>query len=251
MLSLGDLGPPCALPLTRLQVSHLSSEWDNVALRKRAWSDINVLVQRFRVASSEGNTESSCLTWHHLLLAIGNFKRSAGNVFPHALPGTPTTPATVRFNEFAFPSAVDGQSIRVTCEESSTWMSLTNEPGVGVPTATTVLAAVWPTRHAIIDIRDTRAAIGLMAPVWWTAAGLDRAKLPSRTSHLAYWKLYADWLRDVVLLTASAVSLAPVDVERALYILDDLVMKELPKGWVKNGAWFQYRVKAESALGKI
>ena len=93
--------------------------------------------------------------------------------------------------------------------------------GLHVATATTVLSALWPEDHVIIDIRDLRATIGLnLAEVvdqGWVDPDSQRAVRPS-------WPRY-QWLRQKVLsrveeLRAAGAEVDPVDVERALYTLD-------------------------------
>ena len=135
----------------------------------------------------------------------------------------------------------------VTCEDQDTWSHLTEIPGLGVPTATAVLAALWPDKHMIIDLRDTRAALGLGAGTLWNVDGLENAELPDRRTG-PYWDLYGNWLRPKVLATATAISGRPRDVEKALYQLDRHVRSRLPKhGWT----WSDYRNEAQTQLSRL
>ena len=116
-------------------------------------------------------------------------------------------------------------------DNKHTWPNLTHIQGLGVPTATTLLAACWPDSHAIIDRRDMTATIGLNAGTFWSTDGLEHAHLPRRNSTISYWQLYSDWFRDTILLTAHKSATRPVQVERALYCLHDLARDALPEDW--------------------
>lgn len=65
--------------LGRREVEHLSEAWGN----DRLWRDVLALADRFW--ESEGDLRLD--SWHHLLLAVGNFKRQA-RVEPPTLPRT-------------------------------------------------------------------------------------------------------------------------------------------------------------------
>ena len=135
----------------------------------------------------------------------------------------------------------------VTCEDQDTWSHLTEIPGLGVPTATAVLAALWPDKHMIIDLRDTRRRSGSeQAP----SGTLTASKTPNSPTveRAPYWDLYGNWLRPKVLATATAISGRPRDVEKALYQLDRHVRSRLPKhGWT----WSDYRNEAQTQLSRL
>lgn len=143
---------PGVLPLAGAQVTRLAASWVSAGHWRQAWPDIEILAQRFLEGNPDENGMAT-LAWHHLLLAVGNFKRRGGLIVPARL-GNPGTVGTCP-DEVAIPGAT-GKPVRFACEESATWPRLTETPGLGVPTATTVQSALWPSRHVIIDIRDTR-----------------------------------------------------------------------------------------------
>jgi hypothetical protein len=201
----------------------------------QTWSDISWLAQDFlgRTLTKSGQATAA---WHHLLLVVGNFKRSAGLISPAELPETR--------DDFEPPAhfEVPGLSGAIaTRDVADSWRALTQVPGLGVPTATTLLSALWPGYHIIIDIRDGRAAVGISAGAGWNTEDLDSSDLSPREPDEAYWKLY-EWFRPLVVTTAGK-SVTPAAVERALYILDT---KSLPKG--REWTWSQYREHAKKAL---
>lgn len=215
------------LPLGPRAITTLSEEWGGEdALR--SWSDIEWVAQQFMRQSSGGSVDAT-VAWHHLVVAVGNFKRSTGRNHPAHLP--PPDQKLQVPDHFTIP----GHSLDVHIDDVQTWRYLTKAiRGFDVPTATTLLSAVWPGQHVIIDRRDTVAAVGLTTSVW-DSKGYEDAKLPSRKPYDAYWELY-EWLRPTI--QATAVGVAPVDVERALYVLDIKARKALPPK--RNWRWSQY-----------
>lgn len=230
---ISHLDDPVRLPLEAASIDKLSGEWGHGSWRA-AWSDIEFLADRFLRVEREGSAERD-LAWHHLLMAVGNFKRSAGTIFPFGAQrrlGDLERLDTSR--EFAIP-ALD---TTVTCDDERTWPALTKIAGLAVPTATTLLSALWPMDHAIIDRRDIGAAISLAAGDRLRANGLDDARRPD-----IGWPLYR-WFRKTVTLTASGTGRTPVAVERSLYVLDQSVRRKLSKGW----AWSDYNAMALACI---
>jgi hypothetical protein len=205
------------LPLSQKQVSVLSKDWGGRDA-ERSWSDIEWVAQQFMRQSSSDPVDAA-VAWHHLVVAVGNFKRSTGRNYPvHLpLPDLEFQPS----DHFTIP----GYGLDVDVSGAKTWGHLTKAiHGFDVPTATTLLSAVWPGRHVIIDRRDIVAAVGLTTTAW-DSRGYEDAKLPPRKPYYAYWDLY-EWLLPVI--RATAVGVSPVEVERALYVLDIKVRKLLP-----------------------
>lgn len=227
---------PGVLPLAGVQVTRLATSWVSAGHWRQAWSDIEILAQRFLEGDPDENGMAT-LAWHHLLLAVGNFKRRGGLIVPARLR-SPRAVGTCP-DEITIPGAA-GELARLACEESATWPRLTETPGLGVPTATTVLSALWPSRHVIIDTRDTRAALGLGAGTLWDVEGLDDAEFPDISTDDRYWALYREWFRPTILATAG--SGRPLDVEKALFHLDELTMPGLPGG--RQWTWSAYRDEA-------
>jgi hypothetical protein len=133
-----------------------------------------------------------------------------------------------------------GEPVRLAREEPATCPRLAESPGLGVPTATTVLSALWPSRHVIIHAGDTRAVLGLGAGTLWDVEGLDDAEFPGISTGDRYWALYQEWFRPTILATAGAGR--PLDVEKALFHLDELTMPGLPAD--RQWTWSAYRDEA-------
>jgi hypothetical protein len=227
---------PGLLPLTDVQVTGLTRDWGSAGHWRQAWSDIAILAQRF-LECGAGDRMTATWAWHHLLMAAGNFKRQGGLIVPSPLTspiGNGNCP-----DRILIPGSA-GEQAALCCEEPVTWHRLTDIPGLGVPTATTVLAALWPQRHMIIDVRDTRAALGLGAGVLWDVEGLEDAEFPDTHDHDGYWELYQKWFRPTILETAATSE--PLGVERALFHLDELVLPGLPKD--RQWTWSGYRNEA-------
>jgi len=56
-----------------------------------------------------------------------------------------------------------------------------------VPTATTLLSALFPGSHVIIDTRATRAAIGVGTGARWDVTGLNDHELPDVSNCQDLW----------------------------------------------------------------
>lgn len=177
--------------------------------------------------------------WHHLLLAVANFK-SERKVLLSPLPVVnQLRPGTNGGVTVPIPEGV----LTITAEDPATWGALSDAiSGLGVARASTVLAALWPARHAIIDRRSLWAAFALAGPVsGW------KPPLPdpdATTGGQIDWPRYG-WYRDRVLATASAIQGAPVDVERGLYQLGRRL------GTESGRTWLSYATEANSKLEKL
>ena len=207
--------------------------------KRQAWADIEALAAEF-LACDSSDAKTASRAWHHLLLAVGNFKRRGGLI----LPPTLSAMRLVQAESCRIPGAPQAIAL-LSCEDQATWARLTDTLGVGVPTATTLLSALFPCSHVIIDTRATRAAIGVGVGARWDVTGLNDHELPDVAKRASYWQLYTEWYRPLVLATADALGCEPVSVERALYCLDELTMKQL-RG--TNWFWTDYRPVANRWL---
>jgi hypothetical protein len=125
----------------------------------------------------------------------------------------------------------------------ASWQHLTQIPGLGIPTASCLLAALWPGSHAIMDVYDRRAAVGLqVGRRSHNDRRPDTACGPSRE-----WWFY-DWFRRTVMLTAQAADCEPVSVERALYILGARTARKRDDKWEQHGTWSEYY---HAAVGQV
>ena len=204
------------------QIEKLAGRWNRSEQLALSWTDIEILARRFLAAESDdGNATDE---WHHLLMTVGNFKRRSGLISPGHLTQEAQDDLVHRPDRITI-QGTRGQAM-VECSNPASWRNLTEKiPGLSVPTATTLLSALWPDYHVIIDWNDRDAAVGLDAAPLLRAQGLDRGWFnggrPSERE--PYWELY-DWFRQVVADTASslteaAIRIRPRDVERALFVL--------------------------------
>jgi hypothetical protein len=184
-------------------------------------------------------------------MSVGNFKRSTGPMVPIYLSTKSRTFKPP--SRFDFPE-LSGGIHTVAKARPTTWRFLTSVNGLGVPSATTLLSAVWPEAHIIIDVRDTRAAVAVLRGSAWRGKALDGMDLPTRDAgDDTYWDVYEAWFRPTVLQTSEATKTAgvpcsPLEIERALYELDKKVMKTLPRTWSRSGTWSQYFAEAKKHL---
>jgi hypothetical protein len=111
-----------------------------------------------------------------------------------------------------------------------------------VARASTVLAALWPARHAIIDRRSLWSAFALAGPV--NGWNVPLPEPDAITGGQLNWPRY-DWYRDRVLATASAIRRQPVDVERGLYQLGRRL------GTKSGRTWRSYATEARSEIEKL
>lgn len=144
----------CALPgLTRTAVEHIAGEWDDGGL----WDDIQMLAGRFYDARDDA---TRLICWHHLVLAVGNFKRQPGRrLRPTPLARLSGNQLIDRANNITLPGA---NAQQICAENPRSWEFLMSVlPGARVATTTTLLAALWPDRHIVFDRRVYWAANAL------------------------------------------------------------------------------------------
>jgi hypothetical protein len=206
----------------------------------RAWRNIDVLASRvFDIPDFQGRCDPE--TFQYLLWAVGNFKRQAGNIhLPVDFAGPAAAP---RAESLALP----GDLGRLDRDNAASWQRLDQIPGLGgIPTASCLLAALWPGSHVIMDVLDRRAAVGLQVG---RRSRSDRRLDVARTPSHEWW--FYDWFRQTVLLTAQAAGCEPVSVERALYVLGALTARELADEWEQDGTWSEYYSEALSQVDRL
>lgn len=172
------------------------------------WSDVQLLADAVHIHTGAERE----LAWHHLLLAVGNYKAQAP-LFAFASRSTPE-PRIVQRNQSLALRAGD-MLLEVSVEVPSTWRELTARVrGLGIPRTTTVLSALWPGQHVIMDWRTLSAAIALNgARLGWEQSLVDpTSTAPADKS----WANY-NWYRRAVLGCAARVGKSAVEVERALW----------------------------------
>lgn len=121
-IPLSRLGKPRRLPINAEQIVSLANEWgrgdqaENVS--EKVWKDVTLLAGQFLAAPE--NDPQPYVAWHHLLLAVGNFKRSTGPIVPCQLPNLPGNCLDERPGRFCIPGAALDDSL-VVADDMSTW----------------------------------------------------------------------------------------------------------------------------------
>lgn len=133
------------------QIGVLGDTWSDGGL----WDDIVFLAGLAWDAADERERR---LRWHHLVMAAGNFKRQNGRrLRPSPLSTTGDLPVTARTAQFSGP---DG--LAINRDDATSWQHLQcSLDGAGAATTTTLLAALWPDSHHILDWRVLAAVAGL------------------------------------------------------------------------------------------
>lgn len=153
------------------------------------WSDVQLLADSVHLRTGADRD----LAWHHLLLAVGNYKAQAP-LFVLAFPST-SEPRIARREQTLTMRASD-KLLEVSVEAPSTWRELMALiRGLGIPRTTTVLSALWPGQHVIMDWRALSAALALSgARLGWDQSLVD----PTSTTRAAMsWASYDWYLRMV------------------------------------------------------
>lgn len=128
----------------------LAAEWEDDGL----WDDAVWLGQHFWAAD---DPVDRVVRWHHLVLAVGNFKRPRARwLRPDRLGGLPAHQATIA-GFFETPAG-----LRVDRDDPASWEPLrASLVGADVSTTASLLAALWPSHHFVCDWRVRVAASGL------------------------------------------------------------------------------------------
>jgi hypothetical protein len=135
---------------TASRARKLAAEWEDDGL----WDDVAWLGEHFWAA---GDAIDRAVRWHHVVLAVGNFKRPRARwLCPSRLEGIPGAQPTVA-SSFETPAG-----LRVDRDDRASWESLRSSlAGADVSTTASLLAALWPSHHFVFDWRVRVAASGL------------------------------------------------------------------------------------------
>jgi len=217
------------VPLERVRA--LANSWSDGGL----WDDILWLALQAWSASGENERR---MRWHHLVMAVGNFKRQGGR----RLRPTRISPASnlsfdIRPNQFWAPDR-----LCISCDDPASWQQLQDSlAGAATATTTTLLAALWPDSHYILDWRVLAAVAGLGVD----QGGDSDLGLVAPGSQKPLKPTLADYAKVRTLLTrlARETGVPLRDLERALY--------RMTKNVQGNGmTWAQYgRALAEATSG--
>jgi hypothetical protein len=181
--------------------------WDDGGL----WDDILWLALLARAATDDRERR---MRWHHLVMAVGNFKRQGGR----RLKPSRISPA----DEFVYAARADQFSgpddLTISRDDAGSWQRLEDSlDGAATATTTTLLAALWPDSHHILDWRVLAAAAGLDL-VAGDENGLDLVTPHGRDPLPPALDLYSRV--RTVLITQSARADVPLrTTERALYLI--------------------------------
>lgn len=206
-------------PLVPRTIRSISEGWTDDG----SWRVIRFLTERFvTLGADDSSSLDASLAWHHLLMAIGNFKRQAGRIQSSGFV-TSEMKGTLSPDEILVP----GIESAIRRDDAWSWEVLTQVRGLGVATASTLLAAIWPEDHAICDRRALSAAVGLRGasgdwsgPLEWKGISPESAiALREPTWHQYQWYRSA-LMQSLSVLRIEDPTLQPVHLERCLYLLD-------------------------------
>ncbi len=219
--------------MVMLMKAEVLAVWEFGPAYEALWQDVQAAADRVHL--SRGADRS--WAWHHLLLAVANFKAERP-VFPARLPPIPAATELARGDILEVPEP--GGLLSLEAEDPATWRELSERMrGIAVPRATTVLSALWPGRHVIADWRALSAAAALVgARDGWDHSPVDsQGTDPLRVD----WATYS-WYRKAVLDCAAQEGLLPIQVERALYVLGDAM---------PGVTWAAYASRIEARLASM
>lgn len=219
-----DLGRPRPdLGLTRDEVKALAEKWPDAGL----WNDVLWLSRQFW-------RTRNYVAWHHLVMAVGNFKRQPNRrLHPLQLSSdTERQKKVIRTPSFVVPGN-SGQTL--TRENPDTWWRW-NFTNAGVPTRSTLLAALWPDEHHILDWRVLAVVLALTLDADIPGLNLITPDSTERVPPLE-GKHY-ERVRELLLDIKGSYGLDLVTVERALYVLSTRV-KRVKRGTERT--WRSYQ----------
>jgi hypothetical protein len=210
------------------------------------WPNVLWTAQLFWQARTAGDHDRRIETWHHLVMAVGNFKRQGGTQICLLRASAEDG---IWSDHYARPDLCKVQTltgeVELRRDAPDTWKLLTSDKecvkGVDVATATTLLSALWPGTHVIIDLRDLRASIGLNLAEAVTGRGVNT---DNRRDVEVSWDWY-EWMRTKIVSKAVELRTEPLTVERALYWLDRRVKR--PRKGEPKQSWTEYA----EALGGV
>ncbi len=219
--------------LSKVRWAAWADEWDDRKLTgTRLWGEIQSLAASFwrSMAADDGIWSSRTkVKWHHLVLAVANFKRSSGRLvpYPQLLAEDPEDSPPGRCSHVSLPDAGPIPRVGDASKYEEAFRPLRADgQGMGVPTASTLLTALWPEDHIIIDRRALAALFAVHPEGWAYLKELHAHEYTTDAWVHPSWRDYV-WYRDKL------TEIDPIErqsIERALYALDRRVSKK-GQGW--------------------
>lgn len=199
---------------------------------KLMWDAVRVVAQQLGAEHDDEGRRR--WLWHQLLLETGNFKHQAPILAP------PITQSPLKEEDVRTPikvwsfASTDVQSrtyaevpLCLSSRDPESWLKLISTTGIQAATASTILAALWPSSHVIIDRLAFPVAIALSGlRHGWPVIGVgplggawpENVAEDSRVTYPVNLKFYP-WYRAAVVNTAIDQQRQPVEVERCLYLI--------------------------------
>ena len=124
------------IPVERIRT--FGDAWSDGGL----WDDILWLADGVWKATEDDERR---MRWHHLVMAIGNFKRQNGRrLRPARIAPTRATATAARPDRFCVP-----EGLELICHDAGSWKRLEQSlGGAAAATTTTILAALWPDKSS-------------------------------------------------------------------------------------------------------
>jgi hypothetical protein len=217
------------IPSDRIRA--LGETWSDGGL----WDDILYLAELAWEAADEPGRR---MRWHHLVMATGNFKRQNGRrLRPSRLSPADDLTLTTRKAQFSGPD-----NLEIRRDDVGSWRHLQSSlDGAGTATTTTILAALWPDHHHILDWRVLATVAGLGVIVGSendlglvTPAGRDQLE-PDLNRYSRVRKLLIRQSREANVPLRTA--------ERALYLMSKAVNG-------KGMTWAEYGTELREATAR-
>jgi hypothetical protein len=189
------------------------------------WDDILWLADGVWKATEDDERR---IRWHHLVMAIGNFKRQNGRrLRPARIAPTPAAATAARPDRFRVPEGPE-----LICDDAASWKRLEQSlGGAAAATTTTILAALWPDSHHVLDWRVLAAVTGLGIFVGGDE-NLGLAEADSRIQLQPTLDYYAQ-VRMLLVRLGNQAGVPVTTLERALYLMSRAVQG-------KGMTWAEY-----------
>jgi hypothetical protein len=211
------------------KIRAFGSTWSDGGL----WDDILWLADQAWTAPDDGERR---MRWHHLVMAVGNFKRQNGRrLRPARIAVDPVASLAASRDRFCVPEGPE-----VICDDAESWARLEQSlDGAAAATTTTLLAALWPDSHHILDWRVLAAVTGL-GILAGGGEDLGLAEAGSRNQLQPTLDQYAK-VRALLTRVGNQAGVPVTMFERALYLMSRAVQG-------KGMTWSEYGTALAAAV---